>query len=134
MNDTRRIDAGEAGGQRYVIVSVKWTTKPDPCVTFWRSNDAGYCWRFEEAGIYDESRVLGNLSYYNNGDGALAVPYEKAAAFVTELSDNGRPFQGVPRSKLRSLKNRALKAEAPPAAQVIDLMAALKQSLAKADK
>lgn len=39
---------------KYYKLSVKRTDKKDKYITFWRANNAGYCWWLEWAGEYDE--------------------------------------------------------------------------------
>lgn len=60
----------------YYIVSLNHTDKKDRYITFWRPNNAGYCWPLSWAGKYPESLIKEsktNLYYYNNGKCSLAV-------------------------------------------------------------
>lgn len=59
----------------YYLVSIKHTRKTDPYVTFWRPNDAGYCYPLSWAGKYDEGRIDASPDYYN-GENTFPVPVE----------------------------------------------------------
>ncbi|UGQ44938.1 hypothetical protein [Massilia endophytica] len=56
------------------IVSVKWTRRDSPYITFWRPDDCGYAWPLSWAGRYAEDDVLANKDYYHNGVSTIAVP------------------------------------------------------------
>lgn len=58
----------------YYILSLKWTRKREPYVSFWRPNNAGYCWPLEWAGVYTSEQIADAPRYYNDGENTLAVP------------------------------------------------------------
>lgn len=94
------------------IMSVKWTKKPDPYITFWGPDDSGYLWPIEEAGRYTEDHVRINMGYYHDGSRTLAVPVaavlKHAVAADPEWMDRRTNLTAVPRSKLRVLMAAAL--------------------------
>ncbi|CAI8893764.1 MULTISPECIES: hypothetical protein [Pseudomonas syringae group] len=69
---------------QYIVLSLKHTKRRDKAITLWRSNDTGYCWALEPAGVYTEVEVLDRLGYYNSGCSNIAVPAE----LVIELCEN----------------------------------------------
>lgn len=57
---------------KYYILSVKWSNGDN--LVWWRPDDKGYTSFLEDAGIYTQDQVLGNLEHYNNGHSTLAIP------------------------------------------------------------
>lgn len=51
--------------KQFIIISLKHSDKDGIC--FWKADDAGYTNNPIFAGIYDEDRVINNLSYYHDG-------------------------------------------------------------------
>ena len=43
-------------------------------ITFWRAEDAGYCWPLKWAGKYTEAQINESPDYYHNNESTLAVP------------------------------------------------------------
>lgn len=74
---------------KYYIVSVKHTRKTDPYITFWRPDNAGYCYALSWAGQYDEATVKAKPDYYNNLEDSFPVP----VAIVAPLAIS--PEQGI---------------------------------------
>ena len=64
----------------YFIVSLKWTRKGDPYITFWRADNAGYVWPLSRAGRYTKAAVEAEPDYHNNGIDTFAVPVDAAIA------------------------------------------------------
>lgn len=63
----------EHSGKEFYIVSVLHTKRSAYYITFWRPGNKGYALPLSWAGKYGRDTVLGNLGYYNQGIGALAV-------------------------------------------------------------
>lgn len=57
------------------VISVKHSHKRHRYITFWKSDDCGYCFRLSNAGKYARDRVMAHLGYYNTGDN-ISVPVE----------------------------------------------------------
>jgi hypothetical protein len=65
--------------REFYIVSTKHTPiskrgRDGRYVTFFRTDDKGYCWPLSWAGKYPEKTVTGDLGYYNSGCATIAVP------------------------------------------------------------
>lgn len=58
---------------KFYIVSVTHTQRRDAFISFWRPDNAGYCWPLSWAGHYEEEAVQASLSYYNDGQLNIAV-------------------------------------------------------------
>lgn len=63
---------------KYYLVSVKHTRKEDLYITFWRPDNAGYCYPLSWAGQYDEETIRAKPDYYNNLDDTFPVPVHVA--------------------------------------------------------
>ncbi len=57
----------------YYIVSLKWTRRENPYITFWRPDNSGYACPLSWAGKYSEEKVLYEPYYYNDGKNTIAV-------------------------------------------------------------
>lgn len=71
---------------RFLIVSIKHTTRRDPYIAFWRPDNCGYAWPLSWAGRYPEKLVRADLRYYNGGDNDIAVPEEVVEALATPVA------------------------------------------------
>jgi hypothetical protein len=93
--------------REFYILSLKHTRAPHKLVTWWRPNNAGYCWHLPQAGRYTEAQVSDKLFYYNSGCGTIAVPCDMADALAEEalLPHEEKPYRGVRRNhwKIRRL-------------------------------
>jgi hypothetical protein len=76
----------------YYVISVKHSHKRDRYITFWKSDDCGYCFRLSGAGKYDRDRVMAHLGYYNTGDN-IAVPVEVVNSMTVMTTPKDR-FDG----------------------------------------
>lgn len=76
----------------YIVISLKHTKRRHKAITLWRSDDMGYCWKLESAGIYPESRVLDHLGYYNSGCSNIAVPVELVRDLSREVEYDTKEF------------------------------------------
>src|SRR4051812_1646912 len=65
----------------YYLVSTKHTKREDPYITFWRPNDAGYCWPLSWAGKYSRAEIQANRDYYIS-DNTFPVPCEVVDAIA----------------------------------------------------
>ena len=76
----------------FMVLSLKHTHRRHNAITLWRSNDSGYCWPLERAGIYAEALVLERLGYYNSGCSNIAVPADLVARLVVDIEFDTREF------------------------------------------
>lgn len=79
----------------YLILSKKWSRAGDVWLTFWRPDNAGYCFSLECAGRYSEAAVLADPGYYDNGDSTYAVPAEMAEKHREPARIDGRDLHAV---------------------------------------
>jgi hypothetical protein len=59
--------------KEYYILSLKLSKKRDKWFTFWRSNNSGYVWCIDNAGVYKEKEIMSEQAYYNNMESTLAI-------------------------------------------------------------
>ena len=107
----------------YLIMSAKHTRKSDRWITFWRPNNAGYAWRTDWMGLYEESAIVAHPGYYDNRSDTFAVPAAFVLARAVTSSDesgealrvpnNRRMWEKMVRAAARARCARALAAEAP---------------------
>lgn len=76
----------------YIVLSLKHTRRRHTAITLWRPDDKGYCWKVESAGIYEESRVLEHLGYYNSGCSNIAVPADLARKLSREVEYDTKEY------------------------------------------
>ena len=76
----------------FMVLSLKHTHRRHNAITLWRSNDSGYCWPLERAGIYAEALVLERLGYYNSGCSNIAVPADLVARLAVDIEYDTREF------------------------------------------
>lgn len=72
----------------YFIVSAKHTKKTDKYVTFWRPDNAGYCWPLSWAGRYTSAVIEGSPDYYNNVCDSFCVPCEEVMKIAISPEPN----------------------------------------------
>lgn len=87
---------------QFYILSLKWTKKAEPYVTFWGPNNGGYRWALCEAGRYAEDQI--EHDYHNDGTNTLAVPCD----VVDRLATEGCPQHMDRRADMRVVKNNAV--------------------------
>ncbi len=76
----------------YIVISLKHTKRRHKAITLWRSDDRGYCWKMESAGIYSEERILEHLGYYNSGCSNIAVPLSLMPFLVDDVEYDTKEF------------------------------------------
>lgn len=88
-----------SGEREFYILSLKWTRAPNRLATWWRPDNAGYCWHLPQAGRYPESAVREKLDYYNSGCGTIAIPCDVVDAVAKEydLPHEPKRYVGVRR-------------------------------------
>ena len=77
----------------FYIVDLRPAWNRNPYVTFWRSDDAGYCYSLPNAGRYSRARVIEGGSYYtakdwtsSKGPGRLWTRFAALCADVDALA------------------------------------------------
>ena len=98
----------------------QWTSAPRryPYITFWRPDDAGYCYALSWAGRYGRSRVIKGRSYYTKKiyggrcyerfavpvDAVLAMAIEPRPGLIDGNAGPVLPNDGNTRMALRRLR------------------------------
>ena len=75
----------------YYIISGKWTHKKDKALTLWRKKAAGYCWRKDWAGLFDEDYVKGF-----NGADAIPIKKEIVDSTFMKMNYEGTEILAIP--------------------------------------
>jgi len=65
----------------YYIASIRHTQKQHRYITFWRPENAGYCWPLSWAGEYTPEQVREQFAYYNS-ERDMAVPVDAVKRFA----------------------------------------------------
>ncbi|WP_461080011.1 hypothetical protein [Spirosoma flavus] len=65
----------EQGEKLFYVISYTHSSKG--VLTFWGPNNAGYTTNVRRAGKYTESKIRENLSYYHQGENAVAISVEE---------------------------------------------------------
>lgn len=66
--------------REYYIASSYHTQSHQHYITFWRPENAGYCWPLSWAGKYTAEQVRDQFTYYNS-ERSLAVPVDVVERF-----------------------------------------------------
>lgn len=77
---------------QFYVLSLKHTKRRDKAITLWRPDDCGYCWTLERAGLYEESKVLEHLGYYNSGCTNVAIPTKLVRELCCEVEYDTKEF------------------------------------------
>lgn len=83
--------------RQFYILSIAHSKQAERLLTWWRPNDADYCFRLTEAGKYSEERVTSLRSYYDNGESTKAIPCEVVDALAEPVS--GVESRAIERTK-----------------------------------
>ena len=78
----------------YYIISLKHTVKTDEFMTLWGSNNSGYCYSKERAGVYEQI-----LDRYHNGEGDMPISSDVADGMFLRLEQDGKMLDRIPNCK-----------------------------------
>src|SRR4051794_12616949 len=94
--------------QLFFLVSTKNTQPSHLYITFWRPNDAGYCWPLSWAGKYSRQKIQAKRDYYMS-DNTFPVPCEVVDAIASQplpgmIDGDAGPVVENTKGKLRYLR------------------------------
>lgn len=81
-----------------LIVSLKWTHKDDKWISFWRTNQAGYCWYQSWCGLYDPSDTK-SITRNGTSDEALAIHADTLKDHWIKVEYEGQERKVIPNNE-----------------------------------
>jgi hypothetical protein len=81
--------------KEYYIISLKCTYTNSGLFTFCGTNNNGYTWWIDKAGVYTQDDIDGHSEYYNNGVDTLAVEKSLVDNHIRDFQYYDREVKGV---------------------------------------
>ncbi|MFC3180469.1 hypothetical protein [Cypionkella sinensis] len=72
--------------QQYLICDIRSEFKKNPFITFWRPDDAGYCYPLTWAGNYAPQSIEANWNYYNAHDEGRSIRFAVLRSVAEKLA------------------------------------------------